>query len=243
MRPLSAVELLDIWEQGSAQSTARQALLLLTNACPERSRDDLARLSIGERDRRLLRLREWTFGPALVGLAECPSCGERLTLSFQTQDVQGEPETEPDQNLTLSEADYDVRFRLPNSLDVEAVASAADVDTGRRLLLDRCVLSARRGDREIAAADLPTELVKTIAARMAQADPQSEVQLALTCPACDCAWHAVFDIASFFWGEIETWAYRTLRQIHVLASSYGWSEADTLAVSPWRRQVYLDMVE
>lgn len=242
MRPLSAVELLDIWERGFSRSTAQQALLLLAIACPELSRDDLARLSIGDRDRRLLRLREWTFGPALVGLAECPDCGERLTLNFHATDIQATPETGLDETLTLSGADYDVRFRLPNSLDLDAIAGSTGADTGRRLLLSRCILTARCGDKDVDVSDLPTELVDKIAARMGQADPQGDVQLALACPACDYQWQAAFDIASFFWSEIQAWAHRTLRQVHVLASAYGWSEADTLTVSPWRRQFYLDMV-
>jgi hypothetical protein len=47
---------------------------------------------------------------------------------------------------------------------------------------------------------------------------------------------------SFFWNEINTWAYRMLRDVHALATAYGWREADIVAMSPWRRQVYLDMV-
>jgi hypothetical protein len=33
-----------------------------------------------------------------------------------------------------------------------------------------------------------------------------------------------------------------LRDVHALATAYGWREADIVAMSPWRRQVYLDMV-
>jgi hypothetical protein len=64
----------------------------------------------------------------------------------------------------------------------------------------------------------------------------------MSCPACQHEWLAMFDILSFFWTEIEAWAYRTLRQVHTLASAYGWREADVLAISAWRRQRYLEMV-
>jgi hypothetical protein len=77
---------------------------------------------------------------------------------------------------------------------------------------------------------------------MVQADPQADVQLALTCPACGHQWEATFDIASFFWSEIDSWAHRILREVHTLASAYGWREADILAMSPQRRQLYLEMV-
>ena len=64
---------------------------------------------------------------------------------------------------------------------------------------------------------------------------------ALYCPECGHRWHATFDIVSFFWSEIDAWAYRTLHQVHRLASAYGWREADILAMSPWRRQFYLSL--
>ena len=38
------------------------------------------------------------------------------------------------------------------------------------------------------------------------------------------------------------WAVRLLGEVHELASAYGWREHDVLALSPWRRQAYLQMV-
>jgi hypothetical protein len=81
-----------------------------------------------------------------------------------------------------------------------------------------------------------------VAERMAQADPQAEVQLALTCPACQHEWLATFDILSFFWIEINAWALRLLQEVHRLASAYGWRETDILGLSSWRRQFYLEMI-
>jgi hypothetical protein len=77
---------------------------------------------------------------------------------------------------------------------------------------------------------------------MAELDPQADVQLALQCPSCSHPWHDPFDIATFFWGEINAWAVRILREVHMLAAAYGWSETDILAMNARRRQVYLDMV-
>ena len=78
--------------------------------------------------------------------------------------------------------------------------------------------------------------------RMSQADPQADVKLGLDCPACGHDWLVTFDILSFLWSEIETWAQRMLRDVHILARSYGWREADILAMSAFRRQCYLEML-
>ena len=77
---------------------------------------------------------------------------------------------------------------------------------------------------------------------MADADPQADVRLALDCPACGHKFLAAFDVVAYFWSEINAWAYRLLGEVHTLASAYGWREDDILALSPWRRHVYLEMV-
>jgi hypothetical protein len=77
---------------------------------------------------------------------------------------------------------------------------------------------------------------------MEQADPQANIRLSLTCPACSHQWHGTFDIVTYFWNEINAWAQGVLRDVHMLAATYGWRESDILALSPWRRQFYLEMV-
>lgn len=242
MRTLSAPELLDVWERGNVQSSVNRALLLLLAACPEASADSLTKLNIGERDARLLTLREWTFGSQLIGIATCPDCRERLELTFNVADIQVTLESEPTGELTIDVAGYEVRFRLPNSLDMNAIADQKDVDVAREELLESCLLSVYHNGEDISSDHLPANIVEAIMDRMAEADPRADVQLALSCPSCSHQWHATFDIVSFFWSEINAWAYRILREVHTLARAYGWREADILAMSPWRRQFYLEMV-
>ena len=78
---------------------------------------------------------------------------------------------------------------------------------------------------------------------MAAADPQADLQLSLACPECQHTWQTPLDIVSYFWSEIQAWATRLLREIHALASAYGWNEAEVLALSSWRRRAYLELIE
>ena len=242
MRALSASELLNIWERGLTQQPIQRTLMLLAAACPEMSADTLAELSIGERDARLLTLRERTFGPELVSVAACPGCGERLELTFNVTDIQGLSEAKPDEALSLTIADYEVSFRLPNSRDLAAVSPSEEVAEARRLLLLRCLLTVNHNGKEVSDNELPAEVVEAVVQQMAQVDPQGDVYLSLVCPACKHHWQAPFDIVTFFWTEIDAWAYRIMREVHTLASAYGWREADIFAMSPSRRQFYLTMV-
>jgi hypothetical protein len=242
MRALSSSELLSVWERGWAQPPARQALTLLASAFPDLSADALARLSVGRRDALLLTLRERLFGPRLVGLAVCQNCGERLELTFGAGEIRAAPDDEPSETLSLDADGYRVEFRLPNSQDLVDVTDCHDEPSARQLLLDRCLLIASRNGEQTAPDQLPASLVEAVTKRMATADPQADVSLALICPHCRHEWQAAFDIVSFLWSEINAWAQRILCEVHTLASAYGWREADILALSPSRRQLYLELV-
>jgi hypothetical protein len=242
MRPLTASTLLTLWEHGLTQPPLQRALALLIAAYPDTPPETLAALPLGQRDARLLTLRAATFGERLNSLVPCPQCGERLELAFNIHDIRAGTALEdgiaPDHPLSLTVDDYALTFRLPNSLDLAALATT--MNPTARHLLDRCLLTATHAGTP--TRDLPPPVVQALTAAMSAADPQADVQLALTCPACHHPWQATFDILAYFWSEIHTWAQRTLREIHLLASAYGWREPDILALTPLRRAMYLQML-
>lgn len=227
-----------VWEAGQGRSLAHKALLLLSCADPELSWEALAALPIGERDSRLMQLREWSFGSALSSLATCPACRQDLELSFSIDDLRiPRPET---QTLSLEMGDYRVEFRLLNSADLEGLEG---VDEARTHLLRNCLEGAWYRGKKRAFSRLPASVLDAVIQRMSDADPQADVHARLSCPSCGHTWEVLFDIVSFFWEELERWVRRTLREVHLLASTYSWCEADILALSPWRRHYYLQMVQ
>jgi hypothetical protein len=104
------------------------------------------------------------------------------------------------------------------------------------------VLGARKDGKAIAASDLPPDIRGAIMDRMEHEEPLANITLDAACPACGHRWRIVFDIVSFFWTEINAWAIRLMREVHLLASAYGWRERDILAMGARRRQRYLEMV-
>jgi endogenous inhibitor of DNA gyrase (YacG/DUF329 family) len=240
MRPLSAVQLLDAWEQGLSEPAYRRTLPLLVAASFD-SRTDAAALSIGARDRSLLALRERTFGSQLASVVNCPACGERLEWTASAADLYVSQKPEQVDALWLEEESYSVNFRVPNTSDLAVLANCADMAAAHDALLNRCVLSARVDGEETKSSELPDEIVAAIVKRMAEDDPQADLKFALSCPACGNNWEALFDIESFFWSEINAWARRILMEVHLLASAYGWTETDILKLSPRRRQFYLGL--
>jgi hypothetical protein len=243
MRALSAGDLLTVWEHGASQRPSQRALSLLAVACgDEAPPDQLARLSLGQRDQRLLNLRERTLGPHLAAISACPACSGVLEFTLNVADIRIASISEPAKTIDLAFAGYDLQFRLPDSLDLATLDPSADRQTNSQHLLKRCLTNVRYAGAEIPAEDLPPDVGAAVSEQMAEADPQADVQLDLACPQCQHRWHSPFDIVSFFWSEIHALALRLLNDVHVLASAYGWSEAAILALAPARRQAYLDLI-
>jgi len=245
MRSLSASELLAVWERGHGQSPIIRALFLLDASLTDQ---EPSKLSVGRRDALLLSLREQLFGSQLTGIAACPNCMEMLELTFESSEIRAPTVDVQPATLTVKSGIYEARFRLPNSEDLMAVADKRDSLPAAESLLTRCLIQARRKSRTkppvtIESSDLPPALLSAIVEKMEQADPQANVQLNLNCYACGHRWPAIFDIVSYLWSEIDDWARRILREIHLLALAYGWREADILGMSEGRRRLYLEMIQ
>lgn len=243
MRALSSMELLQAWEQGIEASGVDRALILLGAACRDSPDEDPAQFSVGERDARLLTLREWTFGPEVLAVTHCRKCADVLELNFRVDDVRAEAPAHATVVLALADGDYNVKFRLPNSLDLREVQGTDDSPEGlAEKLFRRCLLEVSCGGENVAIEQLPEATTSAVAERMREVDAQAEIELALECSQCHCTWSEMFDIASFFWTEIQAWASRTLNEIHQLASAYGWSETQILGLSSLRRNLYLNLI-
>ncbi len=231
MRAPSAAELMDAWERCAGRGSPERALELVSLQNPLRPEA----LTPGARDDMLIDLRESLFGPVLEGMADCPACSEALEFSFRAEEVRVEPPDAESGEATSSFDGREIRFRLPTAVDVVDACRAPGVDAARSLLLDRCLLDHKPDD-------LSADAIAQIEGRMAELDPQAGIEIALTCPACGTDWSLPFDIESFLWAELEGWATRTARDVHTLASAYGWSEAEILALGR-RRLLYLELVE
>jgi hypothetical protein len=223
----TAAELLGAWERSATLGPVERddVLLRLLEADVEP-----AELPVGERDARLLELRELLFGSELDGVADCPRCGEPVEYALETCALlAGRPE---ESTFELLVGGRSVRARLPTGGDLAEAASTGDLDAARALLVERCLGKAGAPSADLAAA---------VAERLAEADRLADAQLALACPECRHEWTLAFEAGAWLWSELEAWAWRTLLDVHTLASAYGWSEAEILALGP-RRELYLELV-
>src|SRR6266700_2243000 len=109
MRALSASEIIGVWERGIGQHPVDRALTLLAAGGRESGAGQLAGLSLGERDKGLLNLRENLFGPVINAVARCPRCKQALEFTVGTSDLGLRQERAPGDSNELAEEGLVVR--------------------------------------------------------------------------------------------------------------------------------------
>jgi hypothetical protein len=239
MRAFTAEELLAAWESGSDRPPLSRALALLSVAIEDVAPADVAALPIGVRNAHLLALRASLFGPAFSGIAECPQCGCEAEFELDALPLKPAVTYPSDEDTCCETPAGPMHFRLPTSQDLLSLDPEVDPSEAREWLFKRCV---RDGTFPTDDLDLRAAVQDAIVARMAELDPNGAISLELDCPQCGNRWRAQLDLPSYLCAEVAGWARRLLHEIHVLASAYGWAEADILALSPVRRRAYLELL-
>ncbi|GAX60152.1 hypothetical protein SCALIN_C05_0237 [Candidatus Scalindua japonica] len=207
--------------------------------------DQLASLSIGQRDKYLLEMRERNFGSKLKGFAECPHCSEHLELDISTTELQDLKVSSSGNNgntLEYNIGDIKINYRLPNSIDLAAVAECKEAKSAYNLLVERCLVKVASNEKEITINQLSDDDIDKLAEHMAKSGLQEEILINLQCALCNHKWQMNFDIETFLWNDISVHAKRLLQEVHALAFSYKWREKDILTMSSVRRRHYLEML-
>lgn len=235
MRTLSQVDCLVLWESGRTLYPIDQGLLAVETAFPEIRHKSVADWPLGRRNRALAELRCACFGPTLNGWTACRQCGEKLEFQFDGNAFAETGASQPEEHVSIAGH----VFRLPTSRDLAQIAAQPDVASAVRHLLDRCLVSQDSSESTLTWSE---EEIDSIGERLALADPLAEILLHFKCPVCDETFDESLDLPVFLWSELEGYAKRLLHDVHLLASAYGWSEAEVLALSPTRRNYYLELV-
>jgi hypothetical protein len=238
MSDLSAAAMLDLWEAGCSLDPVERSVGLAAAVEAESAREDVARLPLGRRDARLLRLHARLAGSTLDAIAECPSCGAQAEF-----EVDGAALLDQDREAieaTPVEIDgFHVVWRPPDSRDLAAAAAAGDAEDAERVLLLRCVATARGPDGDLEPGALPALVQEAVSRAMAKADPLAEILVTVTCPVCVATFVADIEVGAFVWTELCARVQGLLHEVDVLARTYGWTENEVLALSEERRAAYL----
>ncbi|HJT57490.1 MAG TPA: hypothetical protein VJ761_13400, partial [Ktedonobacteraceae bacterium] len=182
MRALSASDILYAWETGQQKHPVDRGLLLLALVLPAFSPALLSSLTIGQRNRQLLLLRQKTLGTAAKCFAQCPYCGEKLEFNLDLSAMvssEAEALAEPGQVVermhTLSVDRFTLSFRVPTSSDLASVVRAGDAQAGSRLLVERCVVQAMQDGQSVSVEYLPENVLRALSEAVIEHDPLAEI--------------------------------------------------------------------
>lgn len=184
-------------------------------------------LDVCQADRLLAALYERLYGDLAECRARCAGCGEDYgaTLSLSqlvaAQDAD-RPPPEPDGTWLLPDGR---RVRAPR---VEDVLSASTPEAMR----ERVVL---QGD--------PAEDGEQVDALLDRAVPVLALDLDVTCPHCATPQAVRFDLARYLAARVAGERPFLIREVHLIASHYGWSRAEILALSREDRRAHAGLIE
>jgi hypothetical protein len=237
---LDGEEILRAWEAAAAAKPPGRSAAVLREVLTDLPVDAEA-LPVGRCDTLLLALQVGTFGSPLSGVSSCPECDTDVDVDVDAGSVLAclpTAGTDYPEECVLEHGDYAVRYRLPTTADLVA---ATDADDPAMRITERCIWSIARRGAAIALADLPSDVLANVSEQMAAADPAADIRLCLSCPECATEWFARLDVTAIFHAELTGAAMQILGEIDELASRYGWTEREILALSPTRRRTYLEL--
>ncbi len=234
MRVPTPAQLLDLWEAGARASAWDRAALLLHCAWPDSS---VAQWPIGLANARLLALRAALFGARWDCVADCPACAQvadvQLDIAALLAGAPGD-DSSPATVWHVVDGSADAtRFRLPLLGDLTQAGEPAPLSAAH--MLERIL------DSPDAIAVTPA-LRTAIEDRLLRLDPLAAIDMLVDCPSCGHRWRAATEVVGMLWTELANLAKRLLGEVARLAAVFGWSEAQILALSPRRRQHYLELV-
>lgn len=124
-----------------------------------------------------------------------------------------------------------VALRLPTGNDLRSWHTTPGVDR-------HAVIAALRIEGEVLADDAVV-LGEAIAAH----DPLVAFSVSCVCPACGFEDDFSVDLEGLALARFAMRQHGMLREVHVLASRYGWTEQEALAVPASRRAQYIALIE
>lgn len=215
---------------------ARPLLLTqLLGACLRRSDDgvfseeELWSWTLSRRLQGLLAIVAASGVNRLDAVAHCPqaSCGEAMELPLPLS--------------SFSRSDDITAFDWTAGDDV-VVNVAMPTGADQLHWLNQPKLSAASMAQRLVCGDatiLSATALDSLSATFEEKDPFTALQLNAQCPACGAAVAVDFDLEAELLRRLDRFQAHRLREIHLLASTYHWSETEIMNLPPWRRAHYL----
>lgn len=163
-----------------------------------------------------------------------PGCGERAELALMldqlSEAAHASAAREPGEVAWQGES---FRPALPTGADLRRWSAEAPSDAE---------LLAALGGPRIPDGEVPTALLESVEAALADADPLVDVRVQATCPGCGGPLDAPVDVEGGALALLHTTQEELVESVVQLAGAFGWSERAILELAPRRRRRYLTLL-
>ncbi len=197
------------------------------------------RLTAADRDRLLAAVYRRAYGQRVAGTVPCSACASPFDLEFALDELVAAVErAEPAPQVeALGDGIFrtrdGARFRLPTGEDELMVAALAPAEA-ERALYERCVLESPLS--QAAAREVIEEAMEAVA-------PVLDVAIDTICPECGIAQAVRFDVQSYLLRALAQEGRQLAREVHRIATAYGWSLADILGLPRGTRRTFVELIE
>lgn len=213
---------------------------------PGAARAEVADLLVTDRDLALVELRQRSFGSELAMELSCPECSALHDVTIDLERLSAPAQTP--REIAVEAEGRRVRVRLPTARDQALIEGAArrDLAAARASLLAATLLELDGlpgpfSMEQVLALD--SRVRAAIDEAVEAALPDIDLALAATCSECGTAIEAPVHLAEVVLSELRERSRQLLREVHVLAREYHWSERQILSLSVERRRAYLALIE
>jgi hypothetical protein len=237
MAPGAHARLLDLSDAAAPHRGLAQSLAVAVASDPELPPPD--QLTLGRLQHAMLKLHAETFGGALECLAACTACGNTLEFAVPVAAVERGVRERVVADVDVGVDGVRFGVQAPTVADVLQQPPADGAARTADALARRCVLRAERDGVPLEPGAFPAGWRAAVADAVAALDPLADFRVTLDCVVCGQRDELTLDIAGFVARKIQAEAAIVIDEVHRLASAYGWTEPEILALSRARREAYL----
>ncbi len=198
---------------------------------------DISDLSVSDRDWILSQLYQHYWNDRILSSLHCELCDEPFDLSFQLSELTENVFATRTNWRVTGNAEVDLSTETNSELKRE-VLKLPTYQQEKKLFRsnDKSVLSnlsqqANDGNSSEKINDW-----------LESAAPILDLELSASCPECDQEYFAHFDIQSYFLQKLINEKTSTLSEIHLIASTYGWSLSEIQSLPRSVRQTMANLI-
>lgn len=179
--------------------------------------------------------------PTLAAHLSCGSCGQEYEIDLPLPELMQLAQSAERETIIAADmgAEQRLSLRRPTGADQRQWRSLAFAS--REQAETHILASLASSDDQVPPSDRAA--LTALAQLMEERDPLSAFQVNSTCPACGGDDEQPLDLEAMLLQRLAGRRQAMIAEMHRLASRYGWSEAEILAVPAQRRSDYLRLIE